>query len=93
MISGLSLGVTNITCLTLTVSTAPVSSFLQFRRVEHDDEGAWYEFQGLLYTRTINVLVNELGSSENKVWFCNVMHDVFGEHPEEIYLLDIKKEA
>jgi hypothetical protein len=24
------------------------------------------------------------------VWLCNVTHDVLGEHPENLYIIDIK---
>ena len=79
--------------VTLTFSDSFLSDYyiLHLKRVEHDDEGAWYEFDGPLYTDAMSILINELGTDENKIWICNVTHDVFGEHPEELYLLDIDR--
>ena len=79
--------------LTLTFSDSFLSDYyiLHLKRVEHDDEGAWYEFDGPLYVDAMSVLINELGTAENKVWICNVTHDIFGEHPEELYLIDIDR--
>lgn len=51
---------------------------------EHDDEGAWYELQGSFLP---NILSCRL---EQKIWMCNVVHDVFGEHPEKIYLVGME---
>lgn len=81
--------------ITLTFSDSFVFDYyiLHLKRVQHDDEGAWYEFDGPLYATVMSTLINELGTDENKIWICNVTHDVFGEHPEEMYLLDIKKEG
>ncbi|MDE5874142.1 MAG: hypothetical protein K2M10_05010 [Muribaculaceae bacterium] len=38
----------------------------------HDEIGAHYR-------------VNQCERFEGVVWLCNVVHDVFGEHPEKIY--------
>lgn len=47
---------------------------VHFNRVEHDDYGAYYQ-------ACCNYELLE------PIWICNVTHDVFGEHPEDIYLL------
>ena len=73
--------------LNITLSNDDTSnSFLTLKREEHDSEGAWYSFDGLWYTSIMNVLIDKLGLVENKIWICNVTHDVFGEHPETIYI-------
>ena len=73
--------------LNITLSDDDTSnSFLTLKREEHDSEGAWYSFDGLWYTSIMNVLIDKLGLVENKIWICNVTHDVFGEHPETIYI-------
>lgn len=64
----------------LTVTDQYVPDYLlHFQRKEHDWDGAYYVVHG----RT-EIL--------NEIWICNVTHDVFGEHPEDIYILDIKTE-
>ena len=45
---------------------------------EHDEEGGYYTVDGMT-----------IAESGHEVWVCNVTHDVFGEHPENIYLLGI----
>jgi hypothetical protein len=53
---------------------------LKLSRTSHDDNGAWYN----VYGNTIDVL--------GEVWICNVTHDIFGEHPENIYVINILNE-
>lgn len=77
--------------VTLTFSDNFISNYLlRFKRIDHDNEGAWYEFSGPLYTTAMETLVDEMGSTENKIWICNVTHDVFEEHPELMYLINIE---
>ena len=77
--------------ITLTISDSFLSNYLLcFKRIDHDNEGAWYEFSGPLYTTAMETLVNEMGTTENKIWVCNVTHDVFEEHPELMYLINIE---
>ena len=51
---------------------------LHLNMVEHDDDGAYYQVCGN----------NDL---LEPIWICNVTHDVFGEHPKDIYLTKIEK--
>ena len=64
--------------ITLTLSDEDTNEYVfHFNRTEHDDDGAYYQACGdydLLYP----------------IWICNVTHDVFGEHPEDLYILKIK---
>ena len=66
----------------------PDSYMLAFKMTEHDDDGAYYSLSGPLY----NIYVDAVRGENNiltTVWICNVTHDVFGEHPKELYLTDI----
>ena len=71
--------------------TKPGDYLLKMTRDEHDDDGAWYTFSGPLYTAVMTSLIDAYGLTENKIWICNVTHDVFGEHPEEIYLIMLER--
>ena len=64
----------------------------ELKRKDHDDEGAYYTVSGLLFMDFIEKLQNMSlwGGSEPEVWICNVTHDVFGEHPEHIYITKIE---
>lgn len=63
----------------LTLSDEETFDFIvHFNRTEHDEDGAYYQACGnydMLYP----------------IWICNVTHDVFGEHPKDIYLLKYNK--
>lgn len=63
--------------ITLTLSDEDTNEYVfHFSRAEHDEDGAYYQACGdydLLYP----------------IWICNVTHDVFGEHPENLYILKI----
>ena len=62
--------------MTLTLSDDDMSdAFITLRRKEHDWDGAWYTV---------------FGTDFEDVWICNVTHDVFGEHPETIYISNIE---
>lgn len=64
--------------VTVKVSDIPVPDYLiRMYRTEHDSDGAWYQLTVMSY-------------ESEQIWICNVTHDVFGEHPEEIYIIDIK---
>lgn len=54
------------------VSLEKLPSGFMLKMESHDDFGAFY-----------NVIGCE--QFEGNVWLCNVVHDFFGEHPEEIY--------
>ena len=47
----------------------------------HDDDGAFYSVEAntTLYRGKLT-----------EIWICNVTHDVFGEHPEDIYVYNIE---
>ena len=62
--------------ITLTVSTTALSTYLlHLKMIEHNNIGATY------------MLGND---PEDTVWLCNVTHDVLEEHPEELYITEIK---
>lgn len=63
---------------------------LTFRLREHDDEGAYYDVDGHLLMRFLEETGEAFSGSKPEIWICNVTHDVFGEHPERIYLLEIE---
>ena len=76
--------------ITLTFSDEKEPNYLlHFVRDEHDNEGAWYKFDGLFYSQITTYLIQEYGLTDNRAWICNVTHDVFGEHPEEMWLIKI----
>ena len=64
----------------------------ELKRKDHDNEGAYYTVSGLLFMDFIEKLQNMslYGRFEPEVWICNVTHDVFGEHPEHIYITKIE---
>lgn len=65
--------------ITLTLSDEQTYEYMvHFNRVEHDDDGAYYQACG-----NYDLL--------EPIWICNVTHDVFGEHPEDIYLLKFER--
>jgi hypothetical protein len=53
---------------------------------EHDNEGAWYSLMGPLYNQIMTKTI-----AFNEIWICNVTHEVFGEHPEAIYITSIER--
>ncbi len=62
--------------ITLTVSTTVLSTYLlHLKMIEHNSIGATY------------MLGND---PEDTVWLCNVTHDMLEEHPEELYITEIK---
>ena len=62
---------------------------LTLTRIEHDEDGAYYSVSGFLYREYVDMLTSETDINDGTVWICNVTHDVFGEHPEYITILDI----
>ena len=64
--------------VTVKVSDKPVPDYLiRMYRTEHDSDGAWYQLVVMSY-------------ESEQIWICNVTHDVFGEHPEDIYIIYTK---
>ena len=64
-------------------------SLIQLKIYDHDDEGAYYTVSGLLVSELLvesNYI--SLDGFSPTVWVCNVTHDVFGEHPDNIYIMD-----
>ena len=47
---------------------------------KHDDDGAFYG---------VEVLTTIFTGELSDIWICNVTHDIFGEHPEDIYIYNI----
>lgn len=76
--------------ITLTDEHPGWSTPLAFHLREHDDDGAYYDVDGFLLMQFIEGTANTFFGSKPEIWICNVTHDVFGEHPEHIYLLDIE---
>lgn len=50
---------------------------MALHRKEHDNDGAFY---------SVEVLTTLFTGVLSDIWICNVTHDVFGEHPENIYI-------
>lgn len=69
---------------------------LELKRKNHDDDGAYYTVSGLLFMDFMITCSEKLGNMplwggfKPEVWICNVTHDVFGEHPEHIYITKIE---
>ena len=64
--------------VTLTLSDDDTYEYIvHFSRAEHDDDGAYYQVFG-----NYDLL--------DQIWVCNVTHDIFGEHPENLYILKVK---
>lgn len=79
--------------VTLTVSEERPDWYgvdFEFHMKEHDDEGATYEVGGREIIKFIEHLDGNVFGDEPTVWLCNVMHDVFGEHPKHIYIYTIE---
>ena len=76
--------------LTLTDTDPGWNAPLVLYRGEHDDEGAYYSVSGLLFMDFLEHFAQHLMGTKPEVWICNVTHDVFGEHPERIYLLKVE---
>ena len=54
---------------------------IALHRKEHDNDGAFYN---------VEVLTTVFTGILSEIWICNVTHDVFGEHPEDIYIYGIE---
>ena len=69
-------------------------SMLTMTIKEHDSEGAYYTISGFLYNKFLDLFDLESSSVAfditNEVWVCNVTHDVFGNYPNNIYVLNVK---
>lgn len=81
--------------VTLTVSEERPSWYsvdfeFHIKECEHDDEGATYSVGGREIIKFIEHLGGNVFGYEPTVWLCNVMHDVFGEHPKDIYVYSIE---
>ena len=62
-------------------ASSPEPFLAKFVMKNHDDLGAEYILTGPLARR--------YDAEGFEVWICNVTHDVLGEHPRSIYVLDI----
>ena len=67
-------------------------SILTMTMKEHDSEGAYYGLLGFLYNKFLDLFSSDISKFNfiDRIWICNVTHDVFGEHPENIFLLKIE---
>ena len=69
-------------------------SMLTMTIKEHDSEGAYYTISGFLYNKFLDLFNLDSSSVSfditNEVWVCNVTHDVFGNHPNNIYVLNVE---
>lgn len=59
-----------------------VPFLVKFVMKKHDKYGAVYILTG--------PLAEYYDAVGFEIWICNVTHDVFGEHPQSIYVIDIK---
>ena len=64
---------------------------LVFYRKVHDEAGATYTADGLLFMDFIDNVMPSLAGNKPEIWLCNVTHDVFGEHPERVFVLKVEK--
>lgn len=76
--------------LTLSDENPGWNTPLVLTRKEHDDDGAYYGVSGVLLANFFAGMSDYGYGSKPEVWVCNVTHDVFGEHPEHIYLLKVE---
>lgn len=76
--------------LTVTDQDPGWNAPLIFYRKEHDDEGATYNLSGILLMTLLDEIGTDFIECKPEVWICNVTHDIFGEHPERIYLLKVE---
>ena len=69
-------------------------SMLTMTIKEHDSEGAYYTISGFLYNKFLDLFDLESSSVAfditNEVWVCNVTHDIFGTHTNNIYVLNVE---
>ena len=74
--------------VTLDLSTEPLNNepLLLFIMKEHDDNGAYYSIGGSLYMQHITEILTLFNGFVPELWICNVTHDVFGEHPNSIFV-------
>ena len=76
--------------LTVTDENPGWNAPLILHRGEHDDEGAYYGVSGILLMDFLDNFAPMPIGYKPEIWICNVTHDVFGEHPEHIYLLKVE---
>lgn len=82
--------------ITMTTETPEWNALLELKRKDHDDDGAYYTVTGILFMDFMITCQEKLSymgfpdSMRPEIWICNVTHDVFGEHPERIYVLKVE---
>ena len=75
----------------LNISLVEVPDYLlKLDMREHDDDGAYYIVSGPLFNQYVESNTVNYCEDYNVAWICNVTHDVFGEHPKEIYIIGIE---
>lgn len=82
--------------VTMTTEAPEWNALLELKRKDHDDDGAYYTVTGILFMDFMITCQEKLSymgfpdSMRPEIWICNVTHDVFGEHPEHIYVLKVE---
>lgn len=77
--------------VTLTMDTVEPSAYLlRLSLKEHDCEGATYSITGSKYNQMMEAMAEGAIMPFSEVWLCNVVHDVFGKHPQDIYITAIE---
>ena len=82
--------------ITMTTEVPEWNALLELKRKDHDDDGAYYTVTGMLFMDFMITCQEKLSymgfpdSMRPEIWICNVTHDVFGEHPEHIYVLKVE---
>ncbi|MCQ2739810.1 MAG: hypothetical protein MJ237_06240 [bacterium] len=67
--------------LSIKFSDEPIETYvIHAHMIEHDDDGATY----LIMTND----GMDVSMLQQQFWICNVTHDVCGEHPNDIYIIN-----
>lgn len=72
--------------LTVTDEDPGTTVPLSFHMKDHDYDGAYYTADGVLLLDFMTTFTDV----EPEIWICNVTHDIFGEHPNDIYIKGIE---
>lgn len=72
--------------LDLTTEFENNEPLLLFTIKEHNEYGAYYNIGGSLYQQHISEILPMFNGYVPMLWLCNVTHDVFGEHPNSIFV-------
>ena len=75
--------------LDLTTKVENNEPLLLFTIKEHNEYGAYYDISGSLYQQHISEILSMFHGYVPMLWLCNITHDVFGEHPNSIFVNEI----